>query len=52
MSRSHDNLGVGAGEGRAAVRGHQSGDEGTWAEMPVFSREIEAIGSFDSASRH
>ena len=52
MSRSHDSFGVGAGEGLAAVRGHQSGDEGMRAEKPVFSREIEAIGSFDSASRH
>ena len=37
MSRSHDNLGVGAGEGLAAVCGHQSGGEGTWAAMPSSS---------------
>ena len=51
MSRSHDSFGGGAGEGLAAVRGHQSGAKGMQAEMPAFSREIEAIGSFDSASR-
>ncbi len=33
------------------MRGHQSGAKGMQAEMPAFSREIEAIGSFDSASR-
>ena len=37
MSRSHDSFGVGAGEGLAAVRGHQSGDEGAWAAMSAFS---------------
>ena len=52
MLRSHDSFGGGAGEGLAAVRGHQSGAKGMQAEMPAFSREIEAIGSFDSASRH
>ena len=30
-------FGVGAGEGLAAVCGHQSGDEGTWAAMPSSS---------------
>ena len=30
-------FGGGAGEGLAAVRGHQSGGEGTWAAMPAFS---------------
>ena len=52
MLRSHDSFGGGAGEGLAAVRGHQSGAKGMQAEMPAFSREIEAIGSYDSASRH
>ena len=37
MSRSHDGFGVGAGEGLAAVRDHQSGGEGAWAAMPAFS---------------
>jgi len=32
-----DNFGVCAGEGLAAVRGHQSGGEGAWAAMPAFS---------------
>ena len=41
MSRSHDNFGVGAGEGLAAVCGHQSGAKGMWAVKPTFSREIE-----------
>ena len=43
MSRSHDSFGVGAGEGLAAVRGHQSGAKGMLAVKPVFSREIEKI---------
>ena len=43
MSRSHDSFGVGAGEGLAAVRGHQSGDQGVRVVMPAFSREIETI---------
>ena len=30
-------FGVGAGEWLAAVRGHQSGGEGTWAAMPSSS---------------
>ena len=30
-------FGVGAGEGLAAVRGHQSGDQGVRVEIPVFS---------------
>ena len=34
-------FGVGAGEGLAAVRGHQSGAQGMRVEMPAFSREIE-----------
>ena len=34
-------FGGGAGEGLAAVCGHQSGDEGMRVAMPVFSREIE-----------
>ena len=37
MSRSHDSFGVGAGEGLAAVRGHQSRGEGAWAAMPSLS---------------
>lgn len=32
--------GVGAGEGLAAVCGHQSGAEGATVEKPMFSREI------------
>ena len=52
MLRSFDNFGGGAGEGLVAVCGHQSGGEGIRAAMPVFSREIEAIGSYDSASWH
>ena len=35
--------GVGAGEGLAAVCGHQFGVKGIRAAMPAFSREIEAI---------
>ena len=35
--------GVGAGEGLAAVRGHQSGAEGARVAMPAFSREIETV---------
>ena len=34
-------LGVGAGEGLAAVCGHQSGAKGMRAVKPTFSREIE-----------
>jgi hypothetical protein len=34
-------FGEGAGEGLAAVCGHQSGDEGMRVAMPAFSREIE-----------
>ena len=34
---------VGAGEGLAAVRGHQSGTQGMLAGMPAFSREIEMV---------
>ncbi len=53
MSRSHDSFGVGAGEGLAAVRGHQSGGEGTWAAMPSSSLGDQSnLGSYDSASRH
>ena len=52
MSRLFDYFGGGAGEGLAAVCGHQSGARGMRAAMPVFSREIEAIGSYDSASWH
>ena len=37
MSLTGDNFGVGAGEGRAAVCGHQSGDQGVRVEIPVFS---------------
>ena len=37
MSFTRDDFGVGAGEGLAAVRGHQSGGEGAWAAMPAFS---------------
>ena len=43
MLRSHDSFGGGAGEGLAAVRGHQSGAKGMLAVKPVFSREIEKI---------
>ena len=43
MLRSFDNFGGGAGEGPAAVCGHQFGGEGMLAEMPAFSQEIEAI---------
>ena len=35
--------GVGAGEGPAAVRGHQSGIEGAAVAMPTLSREIETV---------
>ena len=52
MSRLFDYFGGGAGEGLAAVCGHQSGAKGMRAAIPAFSREIEAIGSYDSASRH
>ena len=34
---------VGAGEGLAAVRGHQSGIEGAAVAMPTLSREIETV---------
>jgi hypothetical protein len=34
-------LGGGAGEGLAAVCGHQSGAQGMRVEMPAFSREIK-----------
>ena len=34
-------FGGGAGEGRAAVRGYQSGAKGMLAVKPTFSREIE-----------
>ena len=37
MIWSFDNFGVGAGEGRAAVCGHQSGDQGVRVEILVFS---------------
>ncbi len=37
MSRSLDSLGVGAGEGLAAMRGYQSEGRGIRAAMPVFS---------------
>ena len=43
MLRSFDNFGGGAGEGLAAVCGHQSGVKGIRAAMPAFSQEIEAI---------
>ena len=46
------NFGVGAGEGLAAVCGHQFGVKGCWLRCPYSPWEIEAIGSFDSASRH
>ena len=39
--RAFDNFGGGASEGRAAVRGHQSGAKGMLAVKPVFSWEIE-----------
>lgn len=46
-------FGGGAGEGLAAVRGHQSGDEGIRAVMPAFSLgDQNDLGSYDSASRH
>ena len=46
-------FGVGAGEGLAAVGGHQSGDEGAWAAMPASSLgDRSDHGSFDSAFRH
>ena len=37
-------FGVGAGEGLAAMRGHQSGAEGAAVAMPSLSREIERVG--------
>lgn len=40
--------GVGAGEGLAAVRGHQSGAEGARVAMPAFSREIETVDRLSS----
>ena len=40
---SEEFLGVGAGEGLAAVRGYQSGVKGMLAGMPAFSREIEMV---------
>ena len=43
--------GVGAGEGLAAVRGHQSGAEGAAVEMPTLSREIIPEALSGSASR-
>lgn len=36
-------LGVGVGEGLAAVRGYQSGAEGAAVAMPTLSREIETV---------
>ena len=36
-------LGGGAGEGLAAMCGHQSGAQGMRVEMPAFSREIEMV---------
>ena len=41
MIFTNDNFGGGAVEGRAAVRGHQSGAKGMLAVKSVFSREIE-----------
>ena len=38
-------FGVGVGEGLAVMRGYQSGVEGMRVAMPVFSREIETVGS-------
>lgn len=35
--------GVGAGEGPAAMRGHQSGVEWAAVAMPTLSREIETL---------
>ena len=52
MSRSHDSFGVGAGEGLAAVCGHQSGDEGAWAAMPSSSLGDRSNRIETSASRH
>ena len=40
--------GVGAGEGPAAARGHQSGEEGAAVEMPTFSpgdRNVEPVNN-------
>ena len=39
-------FGGGAGEGLAAMRGHQSGVQGMRVAMPVFSREIETVRGF------
>ena len=38
---SEIDFGEGAGEGLAAVCGHQSGAQGIWVVKSVFSREIE-----------
>ena len=38
MSFMSDSFGVGAGEGLAAVRGHQSGAQGMRVVKPVFSQ--------------
>lgn len=35
--------GVGAGEGLAAMCGHQSGVKGATVEKPMSSREIETV---------
>ena len=43
MCRVKNDFGVGAGEGLAAMRGHQSGVQGMWVAMPAFSREIETV---------
>ena len=45
-------FGVGTGEGLAAVRGHQSGVKGRELRCPRSHWEIEAIGSYDPASRN
>ncbi len=42
MLRSFDNFGGGAGEGLAAVCGHQSGVKGIRAAMPVFSPGVQS----------
>ena len=39
-------LGVGAGEGLAAMRGYQSGAEGAAVATPTLSREIKTVDRF------
>ena len=46
-----NNFGVGADEGLAAVCGHQSEGEGTWAAMPAFPLGDQSNRIETSASR-